>query len=222
MSKNKFASVEKPVEKKVRKERAPKDTKKGLESLAELLSEVPVAQEPVEAIVADVADITDPTKAALAFLQGNATFQAARKITALRNQAQVESDLAMDKNKDVKKFESELGKKILILNPLQKDLHKEEVNAQIEITNDPDITKERGLCTMLEFSFHKVLDQAVQVALSKKPVVVELQSRIVGLTAEAEALKAAKAQAEKESKSHANEAARLTKEADALLASVNL
>jgi hypothetical protein len=222
MSKNKFdvatekalASLNNKTPKKATKKQL---EKQGLEALAELKDQVLQVQEPV---VVAIDSIEDPTEAAIVWLFNNPEFAKAQRIADLRNKAQETTNQADELVKFIKKIQGEIVHCESIIDPLQKDLKKEETTEWNKIMLDPKITEKRGLATQLEFNFNKLIKQAVQIAMDKKPEIVTLQSRITRLTAEANELKSKKAETEAKEKTLREQAAKFSAEATELVASV--
>lgn len=175
---------------------------KGLDALAGLLAPEP-GDEVVEFAVRTLYEIPG--------------FEVIAQVSELRAEAE-----ALKKAADA--LASEIGSRQITIventprvSKLQVHLHQYAAALKTKIFANPDIAAARAL---FEGKFKQMLDEAVAAAMAKDATAVRLQDELRTLTAEGLALMKANEQAQVIVASNRERAAELTKEADALLASI--
>jgi len=178
---------------------------------------VEVAPEPAPIAV----ESENPVEAALQFLKELPAFAQLKKAGELRDRAaQAEKDERLAQ-KDHAEILDQIRIKHVAMMPIQKSYREECEKARLEILGDPEITMQRSLRDMLRGDYSKIIDQAVNVAISKKPAVVEMQQTLAKRTADIEQLRVKEAAAQNRMVSNRELAAKLVKEANEILASIS-
>jgi chromosome segregation ATPase len=202
------------------------EERKGLEALKEVEVPTPaevspelveVASEPVAVVESD-----DPVQAALNYLESLPAYSTLKQAGELKDRVTKLIQEQAEAEKNSERLLKEIGGKVIAMQPIQKDYGKELEKIRAGVLGDPKITFQHSLRNMLKGDFSKVVDAAVQYSVSKSSAVVELQQNLAKRTAEIEQLKAQEAAAKNRIRECREQADALTKEADALLASISL
>lgn len=155
-------------------------------------------------------------KAALAAIEADPDFEKIDRLGTLvirMEEAQLAASKASDEFNEPNSKHADVS---LRMDPLHREYREMQEALRQDLLRDPGITKKRAIWE----NFPKKLEAAVLAGLQVEPRGVELANRLRQMTAEADALRTAKAEAQKRAADHRELYNQLLKEADELKASI--